>query len=313
MESLPRLSGNKAYCAGMAALNGASPGGLSAAARAIADALAANSRSLASGTDMAAAVDLAALLTLLPVPEEIAAHPLVVLASDDAVKLANALGTRADSGNSSVEGVLARRFLETGRAAAELVRQASLTSARDPQVESLAAVARAYQRDAADERDAARTARLAGGAIVGVGLVAAAFVGVGISGDGAGLAGSGRLIAVAGLFVVAALMFRSAASHERASREYVRLERGMAAIEPYLAPLPEAARHFLRATLTQSLFPLLPEDDDPLRQPQWPTSRDLLWASYQTEAPPDDEEAAGREVAEVTGEERPGDGQPQGS
>lgn len=295
----------------MAAVRGRGPQGLPDAARAVAEAAVTGPRSAVSSLDLSAAVDLAASLSTLHVPNELAAHPLFGLASGDAANLAIALRADPDQADTSVLGVLVRRFLDSGGAAARLAAQASTTSASDPHAESLAAVANAYRRDAADERAAARRAKLAGGFLAAIGLAAAALVGVGVSAEDLWVAAAGRLIAVVGLFVAAALMFRSATAHERASREYVRLERGMAAIEPYLAPLPEAARHFIRATLTQSLFPLLPEDDDPLRQPQWPSPRELLWASYQIDAPPDVDEDAVNEADQSEAADGDGVDEPQ--
>ncbi len=41
--------------------------------------------------------------------------------------------------------------------------------------------------------------------------------------------------------------------------------------------------------MAQTLFPRLLDDDDPLRQPEWPPARDLLYAVYGVPPPADDE------------------------
>lgn len=88
------------------------------------------------------------------------------------------------------------------------------------------------------------------------------------------------------------IVFRQAATHRRAGREYIRLERGLLAIPQYLSPLPPEAQHLVRAVMTQSLFPRLLEDDDPIRQINFPDPDTLLTAiAPETFARADEESA----------------------
>lgn len=82
---------------------------------------------------------------------------------------------------------------------------------------------------------------------------------------------------ICGSAVIAGLILAwSAVSRGRAAREATRLQRGLSGLDAYLEPLPPAAQHLLRATLAQTLFPRLLEDNDPMRAPVWPDGDALL-------------------------------------
>ena len=66
--------------------------------------------------------------------------------------------------------------------------------------------------------------------------------------------------------------------HEESSR----LGRQLQYLNAYLAPLPKPTQDLIRGTLTQRLFPRALADNDPLREPAWPTPADLL-ASFSPE------------------------------
>ena len=80
----------------------------------------------------------------------------------------------------------------------------------------------------------------------------------------------GPLVVTVVLGLLALLELRMARAARRSAREFVRLQRGLASLDAYLAPLPLPAQYLLRATLTQSFFQPLPEENDPLRYTQWP-------------------------------------------
>lgn len=99
----------------------------------------------------------------------------------------------------------------------------------------------------------------------------------------------GPIIICGATALAAILTFRQSANHRRTSREYIRLQRGFLAIPEYLAPLPAEVQHLIRATMTQSLFPRLLEDDDPVRQAVWPESDTMLEAIFGREVEDDEE------------------------
>lgn len=72
------------------------------------------------------------------------------------------------------------------------------------------------------------------------------------------------------------LALRQAERHRRAAAECQRLKRQLAALDPYLKPFPLQSQPLMRAALAPRLFPGTLDDDDPLREPNWPTSKDLL-------------------------------------
>jgi hypothetical protein len=73
-----------------------------------------------------------------------------------------------------------------------------------------------------------------------------------------------------------------------ASREAFRLEHQVKAIDPFLYSLPEPQRNLLKGVMLRRLFPRLLEDDDPLREPEWPSPYEVVtlltkWKSESTE------------------------------
>jgi hypothetical protein len=63
--------------------------------------------------------------------------------------------------------------------------------------------------------------------------------------------------------------------HRRAAQESTRLSRQFDVVESYLAPMATQARDLIRASLTPRLFSRILSDDDPMREPIWPTAADL--------------------------------------
>ena len=82
------------------------------------------------------------------------------------------------------------------------------------------------------------------------------------------------------LCLVSALLIRAMNVHDRARREYLRMQRGLEGLGPWLAPLPHDARHLLRITMTQSLFPRLFDDDALSQRDQWPSDSTVLQSIY---------------------------------
>jgi hypothetical protein len=97
----------------------------------------------------------------------------------------------------------------------------------------------------------------------------------------------GPLLLCAATGVAAILLLRQAGARRSSAREWTRLERGLQGIGDYLSPLPPNAQHLIRATMTQNLFPRLLEDNDPLRQPNWPDTDSLLSAIYSSSPEPE--------------------------
>jgi hypothetical protein len=83
--------------------------------------------------------------------------------------------------------------------------------------------------------------------------------------------------AVVGL-AAAVVVIIQAERHRRASQEAIRLARQFTAVESYLAPMPSALRDIVRVSLTPRLFSRILWDDDPIREPIWPTASDIAAA-----------------------------------
>lgn len=189
---------------------------------------------------------------------------------------------------------LSERFLEDARRVAGAARAATPAPVSGPPSApsdvTLVALADDYGRDANRERSAASTRRGFACVLLVVAL-ASVFWATRLAQDtanGAWIPVVGPLLLAGASGLGALVLMRAAATHDRAAREYTRLQRGIAGIEAYLAPLPPQARHLLRATMTQVLFPRLLEDDDPLREPQWPDQRTLLYAVNDVPPPNND-------------------------
>ena len=220
---------------------------------------------------------------LMRLPPEVLA-----LAANDARELARALTADSpDRNRRALLPELARRYCDGSRQAADAADALPDDNVRDQpdaaDPSGLSALSDAYGQDARLERAAARVRR----AMATAALLAAAIAAVWsvLVADSERTGGPWARVAGPLLLCVAAsaaglLLLKAANGHDRGAREYVRLQRGLAGLGAYLAPLPAPARHLLRATMAQTLFPRLLDDDDPLRQPEWPDSRDLLYAVY---------------------------------
>lgn len=162
-------------------------------------------------------------------------------------------------------------------------------SSSGPSGHSLDILAKQYGKDADKESGAAGRVR-ALALFCLLGSAAAAYWAVQVATqaeDAVWPTTIGPLLVCAAAGATALLCVRQAAARDRAGREYRRLERGLSGVDAYLAPLPSPARHLLRATMTQSLFPRLLDDDDPLKQPAWPDADVLLQSVAPVESPPD--------------------------
>jgi hypothetical protein len=108
-----------------------------------------------------------------------------------------------------------------------------------------------------------------------------------LSGNGGGNAWievAGPLTICVMSILAAGVLLKISNSRYRAARECIRLQRGLEGLGPYLEPLPAPAQHLIRAMMTQTLFPRLLEDDDPVRQVPWPPATQLLDFVHHTSA-----------------------------
>jgi hypothetical protein len=78
--------------------------------------------------------------------------------------------------------------------------------------------------------------------------------------------------------LLALVVLWQAASHRRQARESVRLQRQLAGLDAYVAQMPPALRDLLRATMAKQLFPRTLEDNEPWREPRWPSADEVLRA-----------------------------------
>lgn len=85
----------------------------------------------------------------------------------------------------------------------------------------------------------------------------------------------GYLMLSALLLLAAIPLWIQAERHRRAGAESRRLERQFAALDAYLEPMQEPARAIMRAALAPRLFSRLLEDNDPMREPLWPSADSL--------------------------------------
>ena len=139
-------------------------------------------------------------------------------------------------------------------------------------------VADAYGADA--DRNQILTTRLYT-VLIGLALGAAATVVVGLVDFPTKKGGWPPLfsaqLSLAGVLLVAIVpIWVQAERHRRAASESRRLERQLRMVDPYLQPLPERTQAVMRAALTPRLFSRLLEDQDPMREPAWPSSGSLF-------------------------------------
>jgi hypothetical protein len=78
--------------------------------------------------------------------------------------------------------------------------------------------------------------------------------------------------------VAAAFLILIGERHRRATQEATRLARQFDAVESYLEPMAPLTRDLVRASLTPRLFSRILWDDDPIREPIWPTAGDIASA-----------------------------------
>jgi hypothetical protein len=143
----------------------------------------------------------------------------------------------------------------------------------------LSDVAADYAEDARRERRASLTYF-----VIATALVLAAF-GIVIAGlvQTASVNHPSRVWSVFSVYLMAALVSLVAAGviivlgerHRRAAQESTRLSRQFDVVESYLAPMATQARDLIRASLTPRLFSRILSDDDPMREPIWPTAADI--------------------------------------
>jgi hypothetical protein len=159
-------------------------------------------------------------------------------------------------------------------------------SAEHRNTAQLAEVAAAYREDAARER---RTSQACFLLFVLLILVSLGFILWGILriSSRADLANhstsvwpvfSAHLVAAVVGLAAAVVVIIQAERHRRAAQEAIRLARQFTAVESYLAPMPPALRDIVRVSLTPRLFSRILWDDDPLREPLWPTASDIAAA-----------------------------------
>lgn len=152
-------------------------------------------------------------------------------------------------------------------------------TATDPLFQKSASeVAQMHLRDASDARRAARSFAVGAG-VSSLIAVAGGVWGVILASQQSknsqwALFFPGLL--VLGAFTALFLLLRGARQSMVAAREQTRIARAIVGLPSYLAPLPEPARHFMRAKLAPVIFARLIEDDDPTRNVQWPADEDIL-------------------------------------
>jgi hypothetical protein len=157
-------------------------------------------------------------------------------------------------------------------------------SAAPAQASKLSDVATEYADDAQRERRAAVVYFSIATVLVvsAFGIVIAGLIQIGsLNHDGA--TQTSRVWPVFSAYLLASLVSLSAAAvlillgerHTRAAQESTRLSRQFDVVETYLAPMATQARDLIRASLTPRLFSRILSDDDPTREPIWPTAEDI--------------------------------------
>jgi len=119
-----------------------------------------------------------------------------------------------------------------------------------------------------------------GGLVLLTGASCLAYYGIGKATIANGTLKAAKFLAFASISFVG-LAFAAAAvyqahRHHLAAMEVRRVLRQLPAFELYIASLPSRTQHLLRAAMLQRLFPRILEDTDPLREPLWPTTKELL-------------------------------------
>jgi uncharacterized membrane protein len=184
------------------------------------------------------------------------------------------LDVLADQLLSSISGVAGDLLLIERRSPAAAPAQSS----------KLSDVASGYAQDAKRERRAALTYFSIATALViaAFGVVIAGLVQIAsLNHNGAAHPSwvwsvfSAYLIASLVALIAAGVLILLGERHRRAAQESTRLSRQFDVVEPYLAPMATQARDLIRASLTPRLFSRILSDDDPMREPIWPTAADI--------------------------------------
>lgn len=143
----------------------------------------------------------------------------------------------------------------------------------------LARLAQQYENDARIERREAIFFGLAGlaSALLATAVLVwgLARISIGELDSGVGIFAAHVVVALP-LLAVSYVLFRSQERRAKSAREARRQMRQLASLDPYVAPLPPNTAHLLRAVLAPRLFPRSIDDDDVLRDPVWPTPRELI-------------------------------------
>jgi len=182
--------------------------------------------------------------------------------------------------------VLADRLLTSlnGVAADLLLIERGTAAAAPAQTSKLADIAAHYAGDARRERRAALTYFSIATALVlsAFGIVIAGLIQI-ASLDHNGATRPSWVWSVFSAYLIASLVSLIAAAiiillgerHRRAAQESTRLSRQFDVVESYLAPMATSTRDLIRASLTPRLFSRILSDDDPMREPVWPTAGDI--------------------------------------
>lgn len=178
--------------------------------------------------------------------------------------------------------------------------EAGAAARADPDAARRRAILKLVDDHGADSRNAQRVTYWLYGA---TGLVLVASVGSAMAGLAA-LTPAGRYwsphftgsLILSGLLVLAAiLLWVQAERHRRSAAESRRLQRQFAALDLYLEPMPEPIRAVMRAALAPRLFSRLLEDNDPMREPIWPSPEKLYSDSFAADS------TAGSEASNAEG------------
>lgn len=78
--------------------------------------------------------------------------------------------------------------------------------------------------------------------------------------------------------IASLLLQRKANEYERLAAESRRLQAQVGFLDPFLAGMDPRITNILRAALAPRLFPRILADDDPLREPIWPSTAELIEA-----------------------------------
>lgn len=145
---------------------------------------------------------------------------------------------------------------------------------------AMATVACAYGDDAASGRRLAAAYRIAGAGLIVLAVVMALISSTTdwFDGSPAGEVNSisYQLGVATFIALLACVLLQLSERSRRSADEHLRLQRHLTSLEPFLGQLPESMRPVMRAALAPRVFARVVDDDDPTREPIWPTSAELL-------------------------------------